>query len=150
MKSSKELLDRARSIFPALAQEPPPSVRGAADLMLDVTELVLWYRSFRLPSGVQRVQMGLIRALLAEPSGTVAICRFDGATWKTVDPDLFLRLLNLSELSDDRDDPEWRIRSHAPSWISRYVSVAEFAATSVLVSLGAWVSTALRTRARPR
>ena len=134
------LLERADRTRPLLSLDTSQGSATAADLMLDVTELMLWYRSFRLPSGVQRVQTGLVRSLLGDPDADVAVCRFDGASWKIADSETFLRLLDLSQVGDDRDDPAWQdtlIKVHLSLTRS---PPARFGKSTVLISIGAWVT----------
>ena len=137
----QELIDRARRDVPLFPRDAAATTPAPALLLLDISELLLWYRSFRLPSGVQRVQIGLIAALLATPGGNVVACRFDGGCWKTVGSDALLHLLALSEAGDRLDDPDWQ-----SALLTTYLTISgngpvDFAAGAVLVSLGSWVTT---------
>jgi glycosyltransferase involved in cell wall biosynthesis len=134
------LLDRARRTAPFL---PPDSIRASllpADLMLDMTELMLWYQSFRLPSGVQRVQIGLIAALVSDPDVNAVACCFDGTGWKSIEPTILLHLLDLSQTGDDRDDPDWRNALLQVQLCLSGSELAQFAQTTVIASLGSWVT----------
>ncbi|MGX9965476.1 glycosyltransferase [Roseomonas sp. F4] len=94
-------------------QAPPPRPTGTpTQLAFDVTDLVEYLRAARTPTGIQRVQMGILGALLASPArpADVILVGFEGATWRWwhVDETAFRRVLNLARLGGQEDDPAWQ------------------------------------------
>ena len=89
-----------------LPPEGPPT-----QLCFDVTDLLDYLREARTPTGIQRVQMGLLGAILAHPAppAPVMLVAYDPATWRWwhVDTAAFLEMLRLARLGAG-DDPAWR------------------------------------------
>ncbi len=83
----------------------------AAHLVFDVSDLMGYFEKARLPTGIQRVQIEVITALLGQPSGRfdVAICSFSSGRdhWVEIPTDLFLALADLARTSGDIQDPAW-------------------------------------------
>lgn len=101
-------LDAARALE---GQRPSEGQDVAARLVFDISDLVAYFDAARLPTGIQRVQIEVISALLADPAPgvEVSVCSFykDRDTWMGVPPDLFLALAELSLLSGNREDEAW-------------------------------------------
>jgi glycosyltransferase involved in cell wall biosynthesis len=92
---------------------PPPRPTGTpTQLAFDVTDLVEYLRAARTPTGIQRVQMGILGALLTSPArpADVILVGFEGATWRWwhVDETAFRRVLSLARLGGREDDPAWQ------------------------------------------
>lgn len=84
---------------------------GRTHLVFDISDLVGYFGAARLPTGIQRVQIEVISALLATPRDDVdvAVCSFsrDRDHWVGVPPELFLHLCDLSLQSGDVTDAAW-------------------------------------------
>ncbi|MGG5821565.1 glycosyltransferase [Falsiroseomonas sp. HW251] len=84
----------------------PPS-----QLAFDVTDLLDYLRDARTPTGIQRVQMGLLGAILEHPAppAPVILVGYDPSAWRWwhVDDALFRRALALSRIGAAHDDPDW-------------------------------------------
>jgi glycosyltransferase involved in cell wall biosynthesis len=103
-----------------LAAPPPLSGRapaaGRADrvgtvpgtLFFDASDLLDYFRHNRAPTGIQRVQINLIAAVL-ERAPEAAVVGFDpsGAGWKRLPAELFRRLVGLSASGAAVEDPDW-------------------------------------------
>jgi glycosyltransferase involved in cell wall biosynthesis len=79
-------------------------------VVFDASDLFQYFRDNRAPTGIQRVQLNIIREALSGPEAErVAIAAFDpgGAHWKAVPAALFLRLADLSRSGTDIADPAW-------------------------------------------
>lgn len=80
--------------------------------VFDVSDLLGYFRNARLPTGIQRVQIEVISALLSDPdrAGDIAVCAFtegrDG--WVPVPSDLFLDLADAARADGSLDDPDWQ------------------------------------------
>lgn len=83
-----------------------------ARYVFDVSDLLGYFRNARLPTGIQRVQIEVISALLATPdrADQIAVCAFaegrDG--WVPVPSDLFLDLADAARADGSLDDPDWQ------------------------------------------
>lgn len=89
----------------ALLDLPEPPGR----LLVDLSDLLAWWRGHRAPSGIQRVQLGLAAALLeAEPAARIAVFRPDRGDWAGLPAALFHRLRGLARIGADPLDPPWR------------------------------------------
>jgi len=94
-----------------LPPEGPPT-----QLCFDVTDLLDYLRDARTPTGIQRVQMGLLGAILAHPTppAPVILVAYDPSTWRWwhVETAIFLDMLRLARLGAG-DDPDWRAATAA-------------------------------------
>jgi glycosyltransferase involved in cell wall biosynthesis len=106
---------------------PPPS--GAAEplpvappgpptqLAFDVTDLLDYLRDARTPTGIQRVQMGLLGAILGHPSppAPVILLAYEPSTWRWwhVEEAAFRHVLALSRIGAAADDPAWQAATTA-------------------------------------
>jgi glycosyltransferase involved in cell wall biosynthesis len=94
-----------------LPPEGPPT-----QLCFDVTDLLDYLRDARIPTGIQRVQMGLLGAILAHPAppAPVILVAYDPSTWRWwhVEEAAFLDMLRLARLGAG-DDPAWRAATAA-------------------------------------
>ena len=93
------------------APEGPPT-----QLAFDVTDLLDYLRDARTPTGIQRVQMGILGAILARqdlPAPAVLVA-YDPSTWRWwhVDTAAFRRVLSLSAIGAEAD-AEWRAATAA-------------------------------------
>ncbi len=90
--------------------EPPPG--PPAQLAFDVTDLLDYLRDARTPTGIQRVQMGMLGAILDHPAppAPVLLLAYDPSAWRWwhVEEEAFRRVLALSVVGADADDPAWR------------------------------------------
>jgi glycosyltransferase involved in cell wall biosynthesis len=127
---------------------PTPSPAGTA-LVFDASDLLDYFRDNRAPTGIQRVQLNIIReALSAGDRGPVAVTAFDPATgaWKPVPAELFQRLAALSATGTDVADPAWREAVEEVQALLRGGAALDFAPGSALVNLGTswWLPEYLR------
>ena len=85
---------------------------GRITAVFDVADLIGYFHNARLPTGIQRVQIEIIGALLRDPPTDIQIgvCAFaqhrDG--WVGLPAELFLRLIDLALQGGDRGEPAWR------------------------------------------
>jgi glycosyltransferase involved in cell wall biosynthesis len=90
-----------------LAPEGPPTL-----LAFDVTDLLDYLRDARTPTGIQRVQMGLLGAILEHPTppAPVILIAYDPSAWRWwhVDTEVFRRVLALSRIGAEATDPAWQ------------------------------------------
>lgn len=82
-----------------------------AQIVFDVSDLIQYFQNARLPTGIQRVQINMINALLGQDRDDleIGIVFFDeyGEGWFPVSHDLFRELSKLSVLDGQTDDPQW-------------------------------------------
>ncbi len=95
---------------PALPLPAPPEGKPTA-LAFDVTDLLDYLRDARTPTGIQRVQMGLLGAILDAPGRpATTLIAYDASAWRwwQVEEAAFRRALTLSRDGAREDDPAWR------------------------------------------
>ncbi len=123
-----------------LAATPGAAAASLPGVMLfDVSDLLDYFRACRTPTGIQRVQLNILREVLATPGeALVAACAYhqDSASWKLVPPALFLRLAALSRSSSDLDAPDWQQALAGIAEAVRHAAPCRFAAGTSLVNLG--------------
>ncbi len=87
------------------------TARGLTHVVFDVSDLISYFDNARLPTGIQRVQIEVITALLTEPAAglEVRVCAFTSGrdAWVEVPQDVFLSMADLSLVSGERNDPVW-------------------------------------------
>lgn len=102
--------------------EPPLAAPIAPDgppnqLAFDVTDLLDYLREARTPTGIQRVQMGLIGAVLDHPAppAPVILVGYDPSTWRWwhVDQSAFRHALALAGLGASELAEDWRAATSA-------------------------------------
>ena len=102
-------LDPAPEAPPEPLPQPPEG--PPTQLAFDVTDLLDYLRDARTPTGIQRVQMGLLGAILAKPDlpAPVILVAYDPSTWRWwhVDTGAFRRVLSLSRIGAEAD-ADWR------------------------------------------
>lgn len=121
---------------------PLPPEGAPTQLAFDVTDLLDYLRDARTPTGIQRVQMGLLGAILDHPAppASLLLVAYDPSAWRWwhVDPDAFRRVLALSGIGAESADPAWRAATAALCDPDRRED-APIAAGATLASLGnAW------------
>ncbi len=141
--------DRALAVVAPRPVVPVELVAGAGSLIFDASDLLDYFRHNRAPTGIQRVQLNIIReALAAVDVGGVAIVGFDAGTgeWKPLAPALFLRLASLSREGSAVDDPAWRAAVQAVEAALREAAPLEVPPGASLVNLGTswWIPDYLR------
>jgi glycosyltransferase involved in cell wall biosynthesis len=117
-----------------------PAVAGV-QVVLDVTDVLDYFNGARAPTGIQRVQIGIVNRAIAEgaPEGlSLSFAAYSGAdlSWHVVDAADFARVCALSASGFETEDPEWIT---ARDTLARKVSVAPvlgFAPGAMLVNLG--------------
>jgi glycosyltransferase involved in cell wall biosynthesis len=99
---------------PAVARLPRAAKPGdgkTLHIAFDVSDLMHYFRNARLPTGIQRVQIEVIRAALqASPPGhSYAIVCFTKETdfWIEIPSHLFLTLCKQAVVGGDHQAPEW-------------------------------------------
>lgn len=84
---------------------------AATHVVFDVSDLLGYFNNARLPTGIQRVQIEVITALLNEPTPglEVRICAFTSGrdVWVEAPESVFLSLAELALVSGDLNDPVW-------------------------------------------
>ncbi len=124
----------------AAAPPAPPEAASGSILVFDLADLFSYFRNARLPTGIQRVQIELVRALLLseEHRGAVRICCFTEQEdeWREIPAKLFLKLAELALSGGDVQAPEWRaILNHLEIHLLRSPDF-EFPERSCLINLG--------------
>ena len=85
---------------------------AATHVVFDVSDLLSYFNNARLPTGIQRVQIEVISALLKEPTPglEVRICAFTSGrdVWVEAPEAVFLSLAELALVSGEMNDPVWQ------------------------------------------
>ena len=108
-----DAVDAVRAGLDALSRLAPAVARGSI-AVFDVSDLIGYFAHSRLPTGIQRVQIEVLSALLTDP-GTeprTRVCAFDESRddWVEIPPDMFLDLAGAALGGGDLAEPGWRAR----------------------------------------
>lgn len=102
-----------RAGLQALRRMAPPAPRGLP-ITFDVSDLIGYFSHARAPTGIQRVQIELISALLLDPEvePRVRVCAFDETRddWVQVPSGTFLDLVDDALAGGDCEQPGWQAR----------------------------------------
>jgi len=111
---SAEVVDRLRYAGRHRAVTAPPvSAPGKGPAaVFDVSDLIGYFHNARLPTGIQRVQIEVISALLRDPPAEtqVSVCAFSQgrSVWTGLPSDLFLDAARLALAGGGRQDTDWQ------------------------------------------
>ena len=141
---------------PGTSLPPPPSFTpratagqptGVAEIVFDASDLLDYFQHNRAPTGIQRVQLNIIREALGLGPGSV-VAGFDPVAnvWKAVPRSLFDSLVALSRDGTSTTDPAWREALAAVREVLRDGPPLGFATGCSLVNLGTswWIPDYLR------
>jgi glycosyltransferase involved in cell wall biosynthesis len=113
---------------------------GRLTVVFDVADLIGYFRNARLPTGIQRVQIEVIAALLRDPPTDVQIgvCTFaeERHGWVGLPGDLFLQLADLALAAGDRGEPAWRLALEEVTLTTDLAPPLRFPRGAWLVNLG--------------
>lgn len=119
--------------------EADKAADGIVNFVFDMSDLIGFWRSARLPTGIQRVQIeAIVAALAAENKVQIRLCGFisERDDWLEIPISQFSRLTMLATSGGDLDDPEWR---SAVSDLAVHLSLTrpfEFPLGAILINLG--------------
>ena len=140
------LTEPAPDAAPAPPDAPPgpePTPQAglvvAAGLAFDASDLLDYVRDNRAPTGIQRVQLNIIREALQDSGArAVLVCAFDPAAgaWRAVPATLFLELARLSATGTDTADPAWEAAVAAAGEAASSGAVLAFSPGAALINLG--------------
>jgi glycosyltransferase involved in cell wall biosynthesis len=101
----------------APAALPLPPEGAPTQIAFDVTDLLDYLRDARTPTGIQRVQMGLVGGMLEtpDPPAPLLLVAYDPSAWRwwQVDIAQFRNVLALSRIGAAAEDPAWRAATAA-------------------------------------
>jgi len=143
-------MDQVTAAEPPRPMRAPSAVSTAGHaIVFDASDLFQYFRHNRAPTGIQRVQLNIIGAALAEPGeAAIAIAAFDPGLglWKSIAPELFHRLAWLAGTGMDPEEPDWQMAVAAMAEALRLGPAIAFAPGSTLVNLGTswWLPDYLR------
>lgn len=116
----------------------PPA---AVSVVLDVSDVLDYFNGARTPTGIQRVQIGIVNQAIAEPSPDgllLSFAAFDPVElrWHAVEERGFAALCALSASGSDTEDPDWtEARDALRETVAKAPPVA-FTPGALLVNLG--------------
>ena len=117
----------------------PPA--AAAEIVFDISDLMSFFTHSRLPTGIQRVQIEAVSAVLRSPPPglRVGVCAFSEArsAWSAAPEAVFLDVCRLALSGDDASALEWRIAVGRLEVAFEAAGPLAFARGAVLVNLGA-------------
>ena len=111
-----ELAPKPRFAPPAQTAAAPapalPILGAVLDVAFDVTDLLDYFRAKRTPTGIQRVQCGIVGAALrgeSAPDTVLGCVTYDlrEASWRAVPPAALLAVIDASHTGADTEDPAW-------------------------------------------
>jgi glycosyltransferase involved in cell wall biosynthesis len=120
---------------------PLPNDADLPTIVFDVSDLIAYFASQRLPTGIQRVQIEIIAALLRQPREgreAMGVCVFVDRRdhWTQIPEQLFLKACDLARSGGAVRDPEWMATLHRIRRIKRRSEPMRFACGAVIVNLG--------------
>lgn len=105
-------------------------------LVFDASDLIHYFRHSRLPTGIQRVQLEIIRSLVRSDPDGVQICAAFNERWIQVPTSLFLLLADLSTTGNDVQASDWRSATSRLEVALGTDRAYEFPEGAYLVNLG--------------
>ena len=125
---------------PAPLPQPPAAAMADGTLVLDASDLIEFFRYNRAPTGIQRVQLGIIGAALDQaPETRLAVFEPASGGWKPLPAETFRRLAALSGSGADAADPDWSGAMANTISALLHAPPLAFPPGAVLVNLGtAW------------
>ncbi|MDJ0389790.1 tetratricopeptide repeat-containing glycosyltransferase family protein [Roseomonas sp. E05] len=121
-----------------VAHEPRRAASPAGGIVLDLTDLANWiHHGHRVPSGIQRVQLGVALAALAGPQPP-RLCAMppEADGWRDLPPALLHRLAHLMASGTETDAPAWQEAAGLLGTLLGQAPPLRFAPGAVLVALG--------------
>jgi len=121
-----------------VAHEPRHAAPVAGGVVLDLTDLANWiHHGRRVPSGIQRVQLGIALAALAGPQPP-RLCAMppEGDGWRDLPPALLHRLAYLMASGTEVEAADWREAAGLLGTLLSQAPPLHFAPGAVLVTLG--------------
>ena len=138
-----DALDSAASQSPSGEPAPSREAPASADaqVLFDVADLLEFFRHSRLPTGIQRVQIETVSAVLRAPldGARVGVVAFSEhlSAWSELPQPLFLEVCRLALSGGDVMAVDWRIALGRLEVAVHAAGAAAFGHGSTLVSLGA-------------
>lgn len=107
------------------------------EIVFDVSDLVAYFARARVPTGIQRVQIEVIRALAADAASPRICCAIEGRdAWVEIPADVFGRITDIATGGDRFSPQEW-VEALAVLQLSLLLGEPiEFTRNAVLVNLG--------------
>ncbi|MBE9604179.1 glycosyltransferase [Acetobacteraceae bacterium H6797] len=91
------------------AEAPALRKDGIAPVAVDISDLIAWARGRRRPSGIQRVQLGVIEAALRQKVSPLMVAMLpQQMEWHRVPLALAARLMYLMRIDGLETEPAWR------------------------------------------
>ncbi|MBX9575717.1 MAG: glycosyltransferase [Caulobacteraceae bacterium] len=135
----QDAVEAVRAGLEALPALSPP-VSSGPHAVFDVSDLLGYFAHSRLPTGIQRVQIEVLSALLTDPEAQprTRVCAFHEARdgWIEVPPDLFLDLAEAALAGGDLTEPGWRMRLDALRTELTLAPALKFPEGAWLINLG--------------
>jgi glycosyltransferase involved in cell wall biosynthesis/Tfp pilus assembly protein PilF/SAM-dependent methyltransferase len=115
-------------------------IDSSCSIVFDVSDLITYFLSSRVPSGIQRVQINVITSVLrqrgANYNPVVACHTLHADYWIRVPNALFLELADLAVATERGDDAIWRAALSELHLILTVGKALEFEQNAILVNLG--------------
>ena len=115
----------------------PPQAQPAATIIFDASDLVGYFRHSRLPTGIQRVQMEVIRSAIKGDPRTQIVCFADDhGMWQRIPAAHFAHICELAVANGDTLEPGWITAMEVLTAALDRMDTVGFAQGGVLVNLG--------------
>lgn len=135
----RDAVEAVRAGLEALPRLAPSRAEGPV-AVFDVSDLIGYFAHSRLPTGIQRVQIEVLSALLNDPrtEPRTRVCAFDETRddWVEVPPDMFLDIAEAALGGGDLTEPGWRMRLAALRTELALAPALDFPTGAWLINLG--------------
>jgi glycosyltransferase involved in cell wall biosynthesis len=138
-RERRKLIDTLRFSQPETATTTETQNPGEpGETVFDVSDLISYFTKARLPTGIQRVQIEAIRALIEGNMARVRVCcTIEGRdNWVEVPREMFLSLAELSIKSGNCEDREWTAALNILQLHIFFSDPIAFGRNATLVNLG--------------
>ncbi|HEV2082388.1 MAG TPA: glycosyltransferase [Brevundimonas sp.] len=134
-----DAVEAVRAGLAALPALSPPEAEGPV-AVFDVSDLIGYFAHSRLPTGIQRVQIEVLSALLTDPATEprCRVCAFEESrdAWVEIPPDLFLDVAGAALEGADLAEAGWRVRLDAVRTELTLAPTLAFPPGAWLINLG--------------
>lgn len=129
---------QGREIPDGFTSDAAPIPPGQNEIVFDVSDLMAYFSRSRRPTGIQRVQIEIIRAALELPDQAIRVCCSieHSIHWVEISAEMFCRVTNLAVFGDEVDDQAWFEALQDLNTYLIFSNAFEFGSGAKIINLG--------------